>query len=125
MQDQSLVRDQRRGGILPTKELEDERYEAWDAMQKKVQTGPRYLSIKLPSYDVMNIVVSFVKGFLVIDLKKYINDALVRRGHPSFPLERMRLVHENMELFDEKELKTCNLNWQQTVDVVIRMLPTN
>jgi len=121
--------DERRNAIVPGEKGEDLRNELrlQRRLEMKRQNGmkPNVISVKLPTYDVINVRVSIVPGFLIRSLKSFLNEAVLQRGFAGISPERMRLLHAGRELLDEWEVLDCNIDDKHTLDMVLRMQPVS
>ncbi len=115
----------RRDAMLPTEELEDERQQNIINLRESRKRGPHALTIKLPNYEVVNIIVSFIPGFYIINLKKYLNDCLIKHGIACIPVTRMKLLHQGRELSDDEEIINCDISSIYPVEVVLRVIPVD
>ncbi len=87
---------------------------------------PVTLTLKLPTYDIMNIELSLVPGFTGLELKTFINKQMLTRGHPGITPSRMRLLLGRKEILDDDKLHECGIdsNCKQMLDVVLRFKPS-
>ena len=121
------IRLQRRDALLPVEDAEEFRQvvKSQLKLELKHKKGliPNVISVKLPTYDVINVCLSIVPGFLVLNLKTFINEAMLQRGFIGINPERMRLLYADKELLDETEVLDCHIDGKHTLDIVLRMQP--
>jgi len=120
---------ERRNAVLPGENEEDLRNERRLQMRVdlKRQNGmkPHVISVKLPSYDIINVCLSIVPGFLIWSFKSFLNDAILQRGFIGISPERMRLLYAGRELQDSWEVLDCKIDGKHTLDIVLRMQPVS
>ena len=101
----------------------EQQIEEETSLPAQVHMKPHLISVKLPSYDIINVKISVLPGFLVRDLKRYLNVHMVQSGYAGINPDRMRLFYNKAEWLDAQQVSDCGMDGMYTLDIVLRMRP--